>query len=70
MEYDSSRMECLVLPFAAGGDLRRIIDRGEIREVVVKKNLKALACVHTLRFGDSDIESGKLPVLIMSVLRW
>lgn len=60
IEYDYSRSQFFVLPFAAGGDLISVVEQGRISESVVKKTifciLKALSYIHGLGIVHNDIK--------------
>ena len=60
IEYDHSRSQFFVLPFAAGGDLISVVEQGRISESVVKKTifciLKALSYIHGLGIVHNDIK--------------
>ena len=60
IEYDHSRSQFLVVPFAAGGDLISVVEQGRIGEAVVKKTvfciLRALSYIHGLGIVHNDVK--------------
>ena len=60
IEYDHSKSQFLVLPFATGRDLITVVEQGKIGETVAKKTffciLKALSYIHGLGMVHNDIK--------------
>lgn len=60
IEYDHSRSQFLVVPFAAGGDLISVVEQGRICEAFAKKTvfciLRALSYIHGLGIVHNDIK--------------